>query len=544
MKPIITIIYLMLSFLAAWDSAKADIIINEVMSNEPGSQRNFEWIELYNNSDSSKILTYYSLNIEGDAFVFPEQSIGAREYFVVCRKLFSSDGTAGFESYWGDADSVWGDSESENYKIYQYSGMSLKNDSGTVTLFYTSAVKSIFKWTEGGADGVSWERFTPTSSAIAESTDPKGGTPGRINSITPGQYDLALVSAIFELSNGITKCDFTVVNVGLSAVVGADLRLYHDDNRDTAVTLGDLINITNLPDFSPGDTFHILENLQFEGIYPSILVQLSPDDRSYNNMELSTVPGRDFPPIVINEFLADPESPLKTEWMELNNRSDSTINLQGWLVGDSNGLSPITAQKYLIKAGEYIVLCEDSANFRNFYSNNDIPLLEISSWVGLNNDGDVARLIDSIGYTADRFDYETAYGENFTWGRGEEAGRENSWGRSVVAGGTPGSENEVYYEAVSEKIKVITEPNPFSPRRDSEMRITFSVPPGDNLAMRVYDLQGRIIKTMLDRIPAMDGSISWNGKADDGYPLPPGIYILYLEISGAGQYKQTVVIAP
>lgn len=544
MKLIIIIFYFALLLFTAWSEVNADIIINEVMSNESGSQRNLEWIELYNNSDSAKILTYYSLNIDGDAFVFPEQSVGAWEYLVVCRKLIGSDGMAGFEPYWGNADSVWGDSELENYKVFEFSKMSLKNDSGTVTLFYTTAVKSIFKWTESGDDGVSWERFTLGSSAIAKSIDPKGGTPGKINSITPGQYDLALVSATSESLDGTTKFDFTVANAGLSTVVDAELRLYYDNNRDTAVMSGDFINLINLPNFNPGDTFHILENLQLDGIYPSVLIQLSPDDRLSNNIKLPTVPGREFPPVVINEFLANPESPLRTEWVELENRSDSTINLQGWLIGDSNRLAPVTAQKYLLDAKAYVVLCEDSANFRNFYSNNNIPLLEISTWTGLNNNRDAIRFIDSIGYTADRFEYKTTYGGNFAWGRGEEAGHENSWGRSVTAGGTPGSRNKVYYQAISQKINVTTEPNPFSPRRDSEMRITFSVPPGDNLTIRVYDMQGRIIKTMLNNMPAMDGAILWDGKADDGHTLSPGIYILYLEVSDAGQYKQTVVIAP
>ncbi len=544
MKSKIILCSLCFLFLAAAGVVKGDIIINEVMSNEPSSQVTLEWVELFNNSDSAKLLTFYSLDMQGGVFTFPAQTIGPREYFVVCRKLFSSGGVPGFESYWGNADSVWGDSESENYKVYQFPGMSLKNDSGTITLFYTSTIKSVFRWTERGDDGVSWERFTPTSAAIGRSIDLRGGTPGRENSITPGQHDLALVSVEAESSQGITSFDFTIVNVGLSSVVGAELSVYYDNNRDTVATLGDLLRVVNLPDFNPGDTFHVLENLQLDGIYPSVLVRLSDDDRLNNNFKLVTVPGKDFPPVVINEFLADPQSPLKTEWVELKNRSDSAIDLRGWLVGDSNRLSPAVSEGYLLTGGDYIVMCEDSASFRDFYTDHNIPLRQISNWPQLNNDDDIVRLFDSLGFAADRFAYNVTFGGNFSWGRGEETGRVNSWGRSKVAGGTPGGRNDVYYQAMSEQIRVVVKPNPFSPRRDERTMITFSVPPGDNFALRIYDIQGRIMKTLLDNISAVDGSISWEGKADDGHVLPPGIYILYLEISGVGEYKRTVVVAP
>jgi len=365
-----------------------------------------------------------------------------------------------------------------------------------------------------------------------------------VNSITPGEHDLDLDSVTAVPSNGITLFDFIIVNVGLSAMTGAELRLYYDNNRDTVVTLADLIRITNLPDFNPGDTFHVLENLQLEGTYPAILVQLSADDRSYNNTRLVTVPGVNFPPIVINEFLADPKTPLGSEWIELRNRSDSTFNLQGWLLGDSNTLSPVSANTYQLPAAAYLVLCQDSGAFRSFYPDRTIPLLEISSWAQLNNNGDIIRLIDNPGYVADRFQYYLTFGGNYTGGRGGESGRENDWGKSKVAGGSPGSNNDVFYQAISANIRVTAEPNPFSPSRGEETVISFTVPPGENLAMNIYDLQGRKVKSLVNSTPAMDGTISWNGKTDDGRILPAGIYILNLEISNAGHFKRTLVVAP
>jgi hypothetical protein len=523
----------------------ADIIINEVMSNEPSSEVSLEWIELYNDSDSAKTLTYYSLSAEGEIFSFAAYSVGPREYFVVCRRLFASTTSAGFESRWGDGSGVWGDDGSENYQVYQFSNMSLPNDSGSVTLYYVSAAKSTFKWTEKGSDGVSWERFTAASSVVARSQDPSGGTPGRENSITPAANDLALLSAIASPeAGGRTSLEYAIANLGLNDFSNATLSVYYDNDRDSATTLGDLIRQITLPDFEVGDTFYILDAATLVGTYPSLLARLSSDDRAANNQILFHAVGEDYPPIVINEFIADPEAPLQTEWIEIKSRSDSAISLQGWLVGDSTKLAPISPGPNILNPGEYIVLCEDIDLFKTFYSGFDGRLIGVSSWARLNNGGDKVRLVDSLGFDADEFSYELVYGGNFSWGRGPDAEREGSWGRSIISGGSPGEANEIYYQATAAKISVAVEPNPFSPERDGQTKIDFSVPPGDNLIICVYNLAGLKVATLLDNIAAVDGSIVWDGLDDDGDRLPPGIYILSLEVSDVGQYKQTIVVAP
>lgn len=535
----------LLFLLAAFGLAQADIIINEVMSNELGANVSLEWIELYNNSDSAKSLLFYSLDIDGVSLTLPGISLGPYQYYIACRRLYDSATVIGFESVWGDGSGLWGDTPQENYQVHRLAELALRNDSGTIILKYASIAKSIFHWTSAGQDGVSWERFAPTSLVISNSFDPRGGTPGRINSSTPRQDDLALLKiSAYPESDNMTGLNYLIANIGLQPVSGAALSIYYDNNEDSIVADSDFVVIFNLPDMAPGDTIARIENLHLRGTYATLLARLPQDDRPANNLVLLTAPGEYFPPIILSEFLADPQSPLRAEWVEIKNRSDSTINIKGWLLGDSARQYQITALDYFLSVGEYLVLCDDSSAFKSFYTASEIPLLQMSGWASLNNNGDKIRLTDSFGFVADSFLYSLAYGDNYTWGRGGEVDITGRWGRSVSPGGTPGQGNEVYYQASASKIEIKVEPNPFSPREDGEMVITFAVPPGDNLSMRLYDTEGRVVKTLLDKMPALDGTVRWNGSSEAGRRLPVGIYILFVEVYGREQYKQTVVIAP
>ncbi len=141
----------------AWSpTVRSAVVVNEVMSNEPGGHTTLEWIELYNNSTSSANLSFYSLHI-GATQILLGGTMAAQSYMVVCRRLFSSGTTPGFEEYWGNNSGVWGDSPLEQYQVMEAS-FSLTNSAGSVQLYLVGQLESELAWTEPGADGVSWER--------------------------------------------------------------------------------------------------------------------------------------------------------------------------------------------------------------------------------------------------------------------------------------------------------------------------------------------------------------------------------------------------
>lgn len=518
---------------------KAQLIVNEVLANEPGAIISLEWVELYNNGTTDAYITFCQLRVSGNGTVdIPLLSgvVPAKKYAVICKDRNS------FEAFWGNNSGTWGDDESEDYNLYERPGFTLLNSGGSVQL--SCGGLSTLAWTEAGEDGYSWERVRPDSSRVAQSIDPFGATPGRANSQLPEENDLALTGAAAVPSDGgETSFSFTVHNVGLNEITRDSLFLFYDPERDSTATRNDLIAVFDLPDLASGDSVVINTTLTIDGFYADLLAQLMSDDQNANNIIILTAPGSSYPPVILSEFLPDPETPLGSEWVELKNRSGLNVDIGGWYLGDEVSLHPIASDTFTILPYEYIVLCRDSIDFINYYGSPEYRIIELSAWPSLNNDGDLIRLIDNFSFMADSLRYDSGYGGNITWARGEVTGYTDRWGRSPEAGGTPGAENDVLFPAQSNTIDITVDPDPFSPRSDGRVLIQFDLPPGA-MTLKVYDVKGREVKTFYDNFASFQGAVQWDGNDNEGKPLPVGIYILYLEVEGYGSQKQTIVIAP
>jgi hypothetical protein len=524
----------------------SDLVINEIMSNEPGGDKDFEWIEIYNNTSAPQSPSWYYIIINsGPQLQSPYFPIPAFQYGILCSDIVK------YESIWGDSSGTWGDdSFQENYPVFELSGINLENSDGIIYLIAPKPnnqfdTVSTFEWIEAGPDGVSWERVLPDSVEIRNSINPTGSTPGRMNSITPRANDLGIASVRFwpDIYNE-TGFEITIVNFGLNPMLETTLTIHYDLDHDTVVTDDDLIAIAYLPQMLPGDTLDLIAYFELDGILPYVLIKLPDDDQPYNDIWLEQVSGREYPPIIISEFLPDPETSPGVEWVELKNRSTLDIDLQGWLLGDEKTFHPITSLEYILHAGDYALLCKDSTVLSDFYNDNSIPIIEMSSWAILNNDKDIVRLKNNYGYVVDSFSYDHVFGGNRSWARGEEAETADRWGWSVYPGGTPGRANIVRLDPAGTALELTITPNPFSPEINGQMIIEFSVPAGDNITLKIYDLQGRVVRTLIDNLPPYDGTITWRGDTDSGRRLKIGMYVLYMEVSGVAQYKQTIVIAP
>ncbi len=73
-------------------------------------------------------------------------------------------------------------------------------------------------------------------------------------------------------------------------------------------------------------------------------------------------------------------------------------------------------------------------------------------------------------------------------------------------------------------------PNPFAGRT----RMHFTLPVAGRAALRVYDVQGRLVRTLVDEPAASAGEhdIVWDGRDAAGTPLQPGMYMARLETTG------------
>ncbi len=76
-------------------------------------------------------------------------------------------------------------------------------------------------------------------------------------------------------------------------------------------------------------------------------------------------------------------------------------------------------------------------------------------------------------------------------------------------------------------------PNPFNPLTT----IRFELPRDESVRLTVYTVDGeRVVTLVNDRLPAGAHEIAWNGRDQEGRPVPSGNYIYQLE---AGGYQQT-----
>ena len=156
---------------------------------------------------------------------------------------------------------------------------------------------------------------------------------------------------------------------------------------------------------------------------------------------------------MINEIMADPTPAVNlpsVEWIELYNKSGTSINIQGWKIGDGNSVSgPLP--NYLLKADSFVIICSASSLAGlSLYG----PALAVSSFPSLDNDGDLVFLRSASGKTIHAVSFSPAWYKNALKEEGGWtlemidanspcAGFENWEASKDDKGGSPGKNNSV-----------------------------------------------------------------------------------------------------
>jgi len=170
-------------------------------------------------------------------------------------------------------------------------------------------------------------------------------TPGKTNSITPKDFDLAIAKFESENDYGIVgeEIQFNIVvkNIGLNTSSNFNVNLYRDTNTDSIPQPSELISTQQSFALASGDSatlfFATLDFVSGSNIFISS-VDVVPDDDLTNNIAFSKVSGvlineerRD---IVINEIMYAPTSP-QPEWIEIYNRNSKIIDLKNYQIADA-----------------------------------------------------------------------------------------------------------------------------------------------------------------------------------------------------------------
>ena len=82
-------------------------------------------------------------------------------------------------------------------------------------------------------------------------------------------------------------------------------------------------------------------------------------------------------------------------------------------------------------------------------------------------------------------------------------------------------------------------PNPFNPTTT----LSFSVPVEGHISLNVYDMAGRLVRTLVDTNLGMGyHNMEWNGLDNSGYAVSSGMYIYSLKGEGVSITKKMVMM--
>ncbi len=170
-------------------------------------------------------------------------------------------------------------------------------------------------------------------------------------------------------------------------------------------------------------------------------------------------------------------------------------------------------------------------------------ILEVTPWPALNNDVEIVKLADRFGIHADSFGYKSVFFEDYTWSRRNQT---ETWGRSAVRFGTPGAPNEVVPASTDSELRVELSSKYISPDGDGfqdKLNITVVGAERGECTVRIFDSQGRVVRTLAKDQQYIPVPLVWDGLSDSGERLPIGMYVILVERRDGKSAKTVVVVA-
>lgn len=218
------------------------------------------------------------------------------------------------------------------------------------------------------------------------------------------------------------------------------------------------------------------------------------------------------PKVVINEINYNSSLDFNPEdWVELYNNSDTVVNISGWSFKDEEDIHSLTFPSgTLLNPRSYLVLCRDSVLFKNMFP--DVKIYNGNLSFGFSSGGELLRLYDESMNIIDSL----TYGDSIPWpvepdGNGSTLELKNPDSDNSIAAnwassfnhGTPGKRNDNFtgindHEAtkiLSDYSLIQNYPNPFNP----STIIKFAVPKTEIVSLKVYDILGKEIATLINK---------------------------------------------
>jgi len=527
---------------AAW----GDVVFNEVMA-DPDPEVGLlprEYLELYNRSGEDIDLAGWQLAVNEHVYqlatrrVEPGYNLPPAGYAIVTEIPLPNDGGL----------------------------LILQDERGTLV----HAVTYCRPWMgpewkkEGGwsVESPDPERICGVSALWGYSTNPAGGTPGRINSLDAEIKDTdppVLLYTGFGDNEGVFSLYFS-----------EPVRYSHWGSSHFPLSPGEQIPDSVSPALPLSDRVDIWLPEGMEKTSEFTLGLPFLVDCSGNLCRSREVRGGNpltpqYGKIVINEVMYAPRDGAP-EYIELYNPGQGYYDLKDFrldVVREGNaqegtaqeGTAPegttlekpvaLTTRSRLMAPGSYVVLTGNTGWFMDAYHLElDGKWMEIDTWRTLNNSGGIIYLTDRAGQTVDL----ATFGDHMhmellgnTAGisleridaerPGDDPGNWHS-AASIAGYATPGEPNSQRSGVADSDHTLQVSPKVFSPDNDGyEDLLEITVSPGGHgwsISLRVTDLEGRKIKTLANN--HLSGPVAvyrWDGEQDDGRMAIEGIYLLH-----------------
>lgn len=114
----------------------------------------------------------------------------------------------------------------------------------------------------------------------------------------------------------------------------------------------------------------------------------------------------------------------------------------------------------------------------------------------------------------------------------------NLWGPGKLRMTAATSADNYVPDVLSRPVLLQNRPNPFNPTT----RIGFTLPAPGHVTLRVYSLEGRLVRTLVDDPRAAGPNEAvWDGRADDGTPSASGVYFYRFESGSTVETRRLVL---
>ncbi len=512
------------------------IIITEVMFNTAADENQDEFIEIYNNSDSTIDLNGWAIadNAETDLLIkyhrFPDMLLKPYSYCVVMDssyylnsieyedlipdsvlRVMINDGSMG----------QYGLSNSYNETIKLFDPDSILTDS--VTYDYTLA------------EGYTYERTSYTLPVWARSTVLRG-TPGFRNSVMPFENDIRLeLTTVPEMvdTSGYNTFMLTVTNSGLNSVTGFRLNWFVNGVYENS--------IENTSSIFPGNSVEVTADIFFQRS-GTIEIRFEAETDLESNLTDNTVSVEIFvpfltPPLTLNEFMKNPGTG-QCEYIEIFNQSDENINIGDFGLSDENKANVIFFPDSTFAPGSFIVMAKDSLIY-DFGGVLNPAVFTAPGLPALNNTDDTIYLLAKNGSVIDTISYSDFDDDD---GRSIEkinpsfsSADINNW-VYCVSDGTPTKENSVYQapEDIGNSDHFKISPKTATPNGDGDddnLLISYEFDSAYiYLTVKIYNIKGQLVAMPLNGdYRSSSGNIVWNCRSESGKTIDTGAYICLLK---------------